>query len=213
MTASRRAALAGLVGPALFVATFTLAGWLRPDYSARANFVSELALGPHGNIQIANFVVCGALFVVFARGLAAAFPAARAANIMLALIGVGLLLSGPFVMDPVSTPLAAASGHGLAHALLGALVFTLIPVSGFVWWRRFRDDPRWRPLAPATLAVAVVTTAAVLLMRIGPTRAPAAANGFNAWNGLIQRCVLIPFFAWQFIVALRLRATPPRSPP
>jgi Protein of unknown function (DUF998) len=50
-------AIAGRIGPLLFVATFTIAGWLRPGYRAREMFVSELSLGSRGWIQIANFIV------------------------------------------------------------------------------------------------------------------------------------------------------------
>ena len=46
-----------MIGPALFVVTFTIEGCLRPGYRAREMFVSELSLGPRGWIQIANFIV------------------------------------------------------------------------------------------------------------------------------------------------------------
>lgn len=39
-------ALAGVVGPPLFILVFTLAGWLRPGYSALRQEVSALGVGP-----------------------------------------------------------------------------------------------------------------------------------------------------------------------
>ena len=202
-------AWAGMIGPALFVTTFTLEGWMRPGYDARAMFVSALALGPRGWIQCVNFVVFGALFIGFARGVAAEFPdgkASRAGPILLTIIGFSLLVSGFFVMDPVTVLPDLMTIHGKLHQFFGALVFSLSPVSCFVFLRRFHDDPRWRPLQWWTLAAGTITLAAVILLSAGPTRAPAAPNAFNAWNGLIQRTILIPYFAWQFIFALRLRA-------
>jgi hypothetical protein len=202
------AAWAGIIGPALFVATFTLEGWMRSGYSARSMFVSELALGPHGWTQCVNFVVFGALFLVFARGVTAEFPdgkASRAGPILLTIIGFSLLVSGFFVMDPVTTAPDQMTIHGKLHQFFGALVFSLSPGSCFVFLRRFHADPKWRPLQWWTLAAGIITTAAVVLLSAGPTRAPAPPNAFNEWNGLIQRMILIPYFAWQFSFAMELR--------
>ncbi|MEZ4452743.1 MAG: DUF998 domain-containing protein [Nannocystaceae bacterium] len=204
----RLTATAGLVGAALFVAVFTVEGLLRPGYDPWSSFVSELALGPRGWIQNANFVASGALILALSRGLAGEFltgKASRAGPTMIAFIGAGLLASGPAVMDRPGTPLDQATTAGLVHSLLGAVVFTLAPTSAFVFYRRFREDPRWRALAGSTLATAIVTTAAVVLMRVGPARPPAPPNPWNQWSGALQRAVLIPWFAWLFAVALRLR--------
>ena len=131
MTMDRRllAAWAGMIGPALFVAIFTVEGWLRPGYDARGMFVSELALGPRGWIQQVNFVVFGVLFLVFAQGVAAEFRegrAARAGPVLLFIIGISFLASGFFAMDPASTPRDQLSWHGRLHNFFGALVFSLV---------------------------------------------------------------------------------------
>lgn len=55
------AAVSGMAGAALFVAAFTIQAWMYPGYSWTAMFVSELSLGPHGWIQILNFVLTGAI--------------------------------------------------------------------------------------------------------------------------------------------------------
>src|SRR5271167_198184 len=73
-------ASAAIVGPTVFVVTFTVEGWLRPDYSTSAMFVSALSLGPSGWIQILNFVVVGLSFLTFARGVAAQFPTGTASR-------------------------------------------------------------------------------------------------------------------------------------
>lgn len=202
------AALAGIIGPILFVAIFTIEGWLRPGYDPRSMFVSALSLGPRGWIQIVNFVVFGALFLVFARGVAAEFQdgkASRFGPILLTIIGVSFLASGPFVMDPVTTPLDQMTWHGKLHMnLFGALVFSLSPVSCFVFLRRFRADPKWRPLMWWTLAAGVITTLAVVVMAAGPTHAPASPNAFNEWIGLVQRTFIVTYLTWIFTFALRL---------
>jgi hypothetical protein len=197
-----------MIGPTLFVAIFTLEGWLRPGYQPLGMFVSELALGPRGWIQAVNFVAFGVLFLVFARGVAAEFQdgkASRMGPILLWIIGISFFASGIFVMDPVTTRPDQMSWHGKLHMnLFGALVFSLSPVSCFVFLRRFREDPKWRPLQWWTLAAGTITAAVVIVMAVGPTQPPSAPNAFNEWRGLIQRTFIVTYLAWIFIFALTL---------
>ncbi|HEX7604762.1 MAG TPA: DUF998 domain-containing protein, partial [Polyangiaceae bacterium] len=185
--ARRLGAWAGFVGPCLFVATFTVEGWLRPGYSATAMFVSALSLGSRGWVQIVNFITVGLSFLAFARGVAAQFAtgtASRAAPILLGIIGLSLIGSGPFVMDAVGTQFPEMSFHGQLHQLLGASVFSLGPVSAFVLFRRFRADPSWRPMAGWTFAAGIVITAAVVLLKLATLPPPASPNVLTAWVGL-----------------------------
>ncbi len=198
-----RAAAAGMIAAALFVTVFSADGWHRVGYDPSSMFVSELSLGPDGWIQIASFLVTGALVVVFGRGLAVALtsgPAARAGPILLQVIGISLMVSGPFVTDP-SAPSAPVTVHGTVHALFGAVVFSLAPISCFVLHRRFRRDPTWRGLAGWTLAAGIALTAGVVVLKISQL----PAGGLFAWKGVVQRAVLVAFFAWLFAVAARLR--------
>jgi hypothetical protein len=129
-----------MIGPALFVVVFTLEGWLRPGYDPLGMYVSALSLGRRGWIQIANFIVLGVSLLVFARGVAAEFQhgtASRVGAMLLRFIATGLLLSGPFVMDPVGTARDLMTVHGTLHGLFGGLVFSLMPISCFVYRRCF----------------------------------------------------------------------------
>src|SRR4029077_1917619 len=111
----RRLALwAGIIGPALFVSVFLLEGALRPGYNALNTYVSALSLGPRGWVQITNFILFGGLLLVFTWAVAGQFPSGQASRggiIVLAIIAVGYLASGPFVMDPMGTPLSQATAH------------------------------------------------------------------------------------------------------
>lgn len=200
-------ALAGMAGAVLFVSVFTIEGYLRPGYDPRSMFVSELSLGSRGWIQIANFIVTGLLVLLFSRAVAAEFSAGRASKagpILLTIIGFGLLVSGPLVMDPAPTPRDLMTLRSRLHWGFGGLIFSLSPVSCFVFWSRFRRDPKWQSLTWWTLAIGVITGAAVILMSIGPTRPPAPPNAWNEWSGLLQRSVLIPYFVWLFTFATSL---------
>jgi hypothetical protein len=191
------ALLAGMLGPALFIATFTLEGLLRPGYDPRRMFVSELALGPRGWIQAVNFWVIGLLLLAFSTGLAielAGGRASRAGPILLGIISVCLFLSGFFATDPIGTPREQMSLTGRLHSLLGALVFSLAPVTCFVFWWRFRADAAWQRFARWTLLAGVVTIVSVVGMSVGP------ANVL----GLVQRTHLVTFLTWIFTFAWRL---------
>jgi Protein of unknown function (DUF998) len=199
---------AGMIGSALFVTVFTIEGWLRPGYDAVATFVSELSLGTRGWIQSVNFLVLGVLFLVFTQGVRAEFrdgKASRAGPILLGIIGMSLFASGIFVTDPATTPRDQVSVEGRVHQVFGALVFLFMSITPFVFFRRFRTDPYWRPFQWWTVAAGFMVTAAVVLLRVGRTLPPGAPNAFNGWQGLIQRAALIPYLAWIFAFAMRLR--------
>ena len=188
----------------LFVAVFSVEGALRPGYEVRSTFISALALGPRGPIQIMNFVVLGLMVLLFAAGVRAGFregKASKAGWVLFAIIGVAFVGSGLFVMDPMWAPREAMTTHGLVHQLLGALVFSLGPASCFVFWRRFRIDAPWQSFAPWTLGAGVLSVAAVLFLRVA-TRMPEVLGG---WVGVPQRVALITVLAWMAAFATLLR--------
>ena len=197
----------GIIAPILFVAIFLLEGWLRPGYEPLSMYVSALSLGPRGWIQIANFIIFGALFLVFTRAIAAEFrtgKASRGGLILLIIIASCYLLSGPFVMDPANTSRDQMTIHGTLHGIFGGIVFTLMPLSCFVFLRRFREDPRWQFLQWPTLALGIISAAGVILLTAA-TKFPDTQNIFTAWLGLIQRTAIVPFMIWLFLFALGLR--------
>jgi uncharacterized protein DUF998 len=200
------AAWAGIIGATLFVLIFTLEGWDRPGYRPLEMYVSALSLGPRGWIQILNFIVFGVLLFVFSRGVAAEFPngkASRGGLIILTIIAVCYFLSGPFVMDPMNTPRNQMTFHGTMHGIFGGIVFSLMPVTCFVFLRRFRDDPKWQFLQGWTLGLGIISAFGVLLLTIA-TKTPDTQDVFNNWLGLIQRTAIVPFMIWIFIFALGL---------
>ncbi|WP_407572966.1 DUF998 domain-containing protein [Deinococcus altitudinis] len=192
-------ALAGLVAPVLFVTIFMLEGWLRPGYHPASMFVSELSLGPRGWVQIANFVVTGGLVVVFAWGLRTFLFAGRATKggaRCLTIIGVSLIASGPSVTDP-SVLFNQHSPHGLLHGLFGAMVFSLAPISCFIFFRRFLPDPIWRRFAWWTLAVGVVLVLTIVALKVSQL----SQGALFMSRGLVQQVYLVVFFGWQFSFA------------
>jgi hypothetical protein len=191
---------AGMIGSALFVAVFMVEGWLRPGYNPLSMYVSELSLGPRGWIQIVNFIIWGLLFLIFTRGVANEFKdgkASKAGPILFTIIALSFLISGPLVTDP-ATIFMQMSLHGKLHGIFGALVFSLAPVSCFVFYRRFRDDSKWQNLSRWTLTACAIIVISVILMKVGQI----SSNPINAWVGLIQRIALITYLSWIFTFAL-----------
>ena len=194
-------AVAGIVGSVAFIAIFTIEGWRRPGYDAQRMFVSELALGPLGFVQILNFVACGFATILFAHGMRVEFPAARAATRLLDLVGIGLIGAGLFVMDPLTTPTSHLSWHGLLHGVFGVPFFYGAPIACFLFARHFREAPRWRSLAGYTLGTGVVTIVVGIATRLGLGLAHTTRP---SWGGVAQRTHHILYFIWQAIVAARL---------
>ena len=198
---------AGMIGSALFVTVFTIEGWLRPSYDWRNTFISELSIGPRGWVQIFNFIILGVLFLIFTWGIAAEFRDGKASKwgpILLAIIGFSFLVSGPLVTDVAGTPRDQMSLQGIFHGIFGAFVFSLSPVSVFVFWRRFREDPNWKHLQGRTLIAGIITTVALIIFTAS-AKQPIQPNVFTPWNGLIQRMVIVPYLIWIFTFAFALR--------
>jgi hypothetical protein len=192
---------AGMIGPVLFIIVFTLEGWFRPGYNPLGMYVSELSLGPRGSIQIVNFIIFGLLFLIFTRAVANEFrngKASKAGPILLTIIALCFLISGPFVTDPGTIFTYQMSWHGILHGIFGALVFSLAPISCFIFYRRFREDLRWQMLSKWTITACIIIVIAVIFMKIGQI----PPSIINANVGLIQRVALITYLSWIFTFAL-----------
>jgi hypothetical protein len=192
------------------VIVFLIEGATRPGYSAWRNFVSQLATGDGGWVQVANFLAYGLLVLGFAVGLRRALGSGRAsvaAPILVGLYGLGLIVAGLFVTDPaLGYPPGAAdvhTTHGMIHGLAGLAVFTILPAACFVMAWRFsenRGDTVWAIYSFLTGLLIVVcfiaSTAVSTLDQVGTWP--------NAPTGLLQRIAIIGGWAWVALVALRL---------
>ena len=201
--AEKIAARAGMLGTALFTLSFTINGFLRPNYNPVQRYVSELSIGPMGWVQIVSFMFLGASIVLFSFGVRAAFPtgkASRAAPVLFNIIGIGYFLSGPFVTDPQAMFNNQQPLSGIIHGIAGALVFSLSAASCFVLWRRFRTDEKWQSLSAFSLAAGIIMAVLIILMKIGQLQTGLLHN----WAGLVQRCCLSVSYVWIFLVSFKM---------
>jgi Protein of unknown function (DUF998) len=209
MTQMRSLLWAGVVGPLLFIAVFLIEGLTRPGYSAWRHYVSQLATGPGGWVQVVNFLMCGVLVIAFAVGLRLA-TRSIAAPILLVLFGVGLLVAGVFSTDPAlgyppGVP-AVHTTHGMVHGLAGLACFSLLPAATFVmaaWFARTSSPRRWVWYSLGVGALMIVTFV------VSTTFSTLDATGAvpNAPTGFFQRIAIIAGWTWIAMVAWRFIGT------
>jgi Protein of unknown function (DUF998) len=191
------AAIAGMMGPALFGSVllalsalendFMLGiGW-RPVADPAGAWPSGLALGPYGPAQVANFVASGLLLAFFALGLHLGATNGRGSpfgSALLFVAGAAMALMG-FETDPIRR-IGPRSLHGLIHDA-AYLIFVLAFLGAlFSLWRRFEADPRWQGHAIYTLATGIL---AVLLLWL---------------PGVAYYLFIVTLLAWIEVTAIRL---------
>jgi hypothetical protein len=195
------AAIAGMMGPALF-GTVLLAlsaleydfmlgiGW-RPVADPAGAWPSGLALGPYGLAQVANFVVSGLVLAFFALGLHLGTRDRHGSPLgpaFLFVAGTAMSLMG-FETDSIRR-VGPRSLHGLIHDAAFVIFVICFVAAVFSLWRRFEADPRWRGHARYTLATGIL---AVLLLLL---------------PGVAYYLFVVALLAWIEVTAIHLWRTP-----
>jgi hypothetical protein len=204
-----RLLVAGLFAGPLFTAAYLLEGALRGHgYSPLRHPVSSLALGPQGWEQIANFLVCGLLVVVFSIGLRRSLrpgPGALALPLLVAVWGLGLLGAGVFVTDPVGgypTAATPVTWHGQLHDLAFSLpafaALTLAMLTAGVTFARRRSG--WFALYSALSGIAFA------ILFVFATLGFAGVDPWISTAGLWQRLCVSVGWLWLALLAANRRA-------
>lgn len=131
----------GVVAGPLYLVVGYAQAFTREGFDLSRHPFSMLSLGSLGWIQIANFIVSGALFIVAATGMA---RFSKWGARLIGLMGAGMILGGVFVADPalgfpVGTPDAvpeSISWHGALHAVAFGLAMIGWIGACFVFARR-----------------------------------------------------------------------------
>jgi hypothetical protein len=200
--AATRALLAcGVVAGPLYVVTGLTQALSREGFDITRHSWSLLSNGAFGWIQIANFLLSGALVVACAVGLRRTLRSGRGTTWAPRLIGgfgVGLIAAGAFVADPmdgfpVGTPVGAAehvSWHGVLHFVVAGLAFLSLVAACLVLARRFASLGR-RGWAAYSAATGVVFLAAFFGLASGSTQA-----------AVVLAFVVAIVLAWTWIAAV-----------
>lgn len=198
-------ALAGIAGPCVFTALVVFQAARQPDYSDVELPISALAAWPLGWLQNLNFYVFGALLIAFAAGLHLGVrptPGGVWGPAVLAAGGVGTILAGVFPMLRGSD---GAVVEPVSHIVAAFVTFLGIGAGYTLISRRLRRDPHWASVAGRTLAVGAAIVLGFLLMA---PLAAAPVGPLHRYFGLLQRAILMVWFPWQLVLALRLLRVP-----
>ena len=155
-TVSTRALLAaGAVAGPVFVGITAVEAISRQGFDLRRHGISLLSLGDRGWIQVANFLLAGALSIAFSVGMRRVLRTgfgALLAPLLTAGYGLGLIVTGLFLVDAgagfppgtVQEIPPTLSWHGTIHAIAPPTAFLmLIGVCGVFairYWRIRRLD-------------------------------------------------------------------------
>jgi hypothetical protein len=191
----------GPLAGAVFVGSIVIQGLTRRGFSIAHDDASLLANGPLGWIQVATFLVAGAMTIAAAAGVRRALPS-RWAPALLGLYGAGLMAAGVFRADPADgfgpgAPAGKAlhvSWYGDGHLVAASIGFIAVITACFVIARHLSRAGH-RGLA----VYSRITGAAFLAAFAGVT------------TGSSSPAIVLPFYAavtavftWLAIVSVHL---------
>jgi hypothetical protein len=176
----------------------------RDGFDPTRHAASQLANGDLGWIQIATFLVTGAMTIAAAVGVRRALgagPLSAWASGLLATYGAGLVVAGIFRADPSDgfppgTPpgIGELSWHGLTHFAVAGLGFACLVAACFVlgaWFAR-RGEGSWAWFSRVT---GFVFAASFLALSSGSGGAPAI---------LVFTAAVVLVWAWLTATSIKL---------
>lgn len=189
--------LAGIV----YVGSIYSQGLTRRGFSIPHDDTSLLANGPLGWIQVATFLVAGAMTIAAAAGVHRAVPS-RWAPRLLGLFGAGLMAAGVFRADPADgfgpgAPAGKAihvSWHGDGHVIAAGIGFIAVTAACFVV-ARYLSRAGHRGLAIYSRITGVAFLAAFAGIATG-SGSPAVVLPFYA--------AVTAVFTWLAVVCVHL---------
>ena len=199
--------ICGAIAGPFFVLVVLIEGITRINYNSFRYPLSSLSIGDLGWIQIANFIITGLLLFLFSIGLKQTFNSPNEkfrAPLMMMIVGIGLIGAGIFSTDPiygypVDKPLMLAqfSIHGHLHDAFSILVFIFLPLSCFLFRKRFvaKGERGW---ANYSFFTGISMIAVFVLSSIGFKQ----LLGLTDYAGLFQRLCIT--FGWTWIALLSL---------
>jgi hypothetical membrane protein len=195
---------AGTVAGALYTVVGAAQAALRDGFDVRRHDWSLLTNGDLGWIQIANFVVTGALVIAAAVGLRRALGQSRLGasgskwvGRLLTVHGAGLIVAGVFRADPVDgfppgTPDGPGpiSWHGLVHFAAGGIGFACFIAACLVMARRFTGQGQrgWAIFSRVTGVVFLAAFVGIASGSVGPTTLAFVGAVLLSWVWLATVC-------------------------
>lgn len=199
--------MGGLVGPLVFIISYTIQGLFKEGYSALRYPISSLAIGETGWVQVSTFIISGLLILLFAVTVNHKINN-NLIVVLYTLVGTGLIAAGIFTTDPVfgfpqNMPFIKNQFtlHGKLHTWFSLLVFLGIPIICFLTGKYFSamQERRWKYYSIAT---AIFMLFLFLLTGVAFNQ----LWGLGPVAGLLQRLCVLTGFVWISLFALKLRS-------
>ena len=197
----------GVAAGPLFIVVALIQAATRTGFDPAKHPASLLSVGDLGWIQIANFVLCGLLYLASAFGMRSALRSGRAAvwgprligAFGVALVAGGVLVADPGLGFPPGTPEgipATMSWHGMLHAVAPVVGFLALSLACFVFARRSfgRAERGW----------AVFSIGTGVVIQVLGAIPNANMNFIPLWAAMVLG------FGWASAQAARLVARPSR---
>lgn len=202
--------MCGVAAGPIYVTAGVLQILFRDGFDPARHSLSLMSNGDLGWIQIASFLLTGALVIACAAGMRRVLPERRAATWatrMLTVHGAGLIAAGLFVADPYDgfppgTPAGmptTMTWHGVLHMLAALVTFLSVIAAAALFARVFAALGRSGAAAFA-LATAIGYLAAFVLFFTGPGQ---------GWTVLALGAGVVLGWAWTSVTAAGLRRQPP----
>lgn len=187
----------GIAGPLLFTLTTVICAGLRPGYSHKAQFISELGATGSPNAYLMNFggfIPSGILIALFGLSLILILPKrflALTGSVLIIAFGVGMVIAGIYSNDPPGFQ-GEGSFENRIHDQVSGLMFLCVIIGIFMLGMLFRRLPAWHGLWLYSLVSALI--ALVLFITF--------INSIDSrtYTGMWQRLFLLSIFLWLGIV-------------
>lgn len=184
----------GIVAVVLYVVAVTIGGMLYPGYSHISQDISQLTStnSPIRDIMKV-FLVYNLLVSFFGIGLYRLSSKTAAKVGALFIIAIGIL---GIVIDwfPINTRGTDITSTGVIHIMIVTLVSIMTVLSGFLFWRGFRNTTH-HTVANISLS------AGIGFLIFGPI---AAMNVMSPYAGLYERIPIGIFLTWILAVSINV---------
>jgi hypothetical protein len=195
-----------IAGPVYLVVGLAQAA-LREGFDLTRHSLSLLANGPWGWVQVLNLIVTGLMVIAAAIGFGRALRPARAPGALIAVYGVGLVLSGISVADPMEgfppgTPEGSPDSVSLAgtlHIVAGGIGFLAL-AAAFVTLGAWFTRRRQAGLARASRISGIVVLVGVA---VGAATASSPVGVAALWVAVLTG------WAWLAVASLAAYRTVP----
>jgi hypothetical protein len=200
---------AGYIAGPFFIVVSLVQAFTREGFDWIRHPASLLSLGDLGFIQIANFVITGALFIACAVGLKRIVTdgvGRKWLSRLFALVGIAFILGGVFVADPAfgfppGTPEGmpkTTSWHSIIHGFAPVIGSLAISAALFIFARRLWKQGR-RTASIVTVLVVIVSFLLCALPQINGDWEKGEFNFLPLWLGV----ALVYCYAGMVVATLK----------